>query len=134
MAVREQRHIAARGGGPRDHPPGARGHLLDGFALRHRRRPDGPARHAFLDLGAGAAFVSAVVPFAEIGIRFGPRRRNPPDGRFRARAAADWSAPGRRAARRGTGRSARRGARPPAVRGRSVRPVCCPERLHSVSP
>src|ERR1035438_6856995 len=54
-----------------DDATGARGHLLDGLAMRHRRRPDGPARHALLDLRAGTPFVSAVVPFAQIRLDLG---------------------------------------------------------------
>ena len=56
---------------PTDDAPGSFRHLFHGLAVDNAVAPEVPTGAVLLDLGGGATFIVAVVPFAEIRIRLG---------------------------------------------------------------
>ncbi len=96
------------------------------------RREKEPAGALGKDLGAFAPFVVAVVPFdrSASSLAMSPKPRVRKWGRAPQRAGEN---PVKSNALEALA-EASRFASPSSVRGRSVRPVCWPLRLHSVSP
>src|SRR6266508_6311163 len=62
VRVREERNVAVERGTARDHPVGARAHLVGRFAAADAAGPDGPAGRLLADLRGGTPLVRAVVP------------------------------------------------------------------------
>ena len=124
---------AAEGSNPLDDPIGAVPDLGRDLAARAAVVEHGPAGPGLADLLGRHAFVLAVVPLVQVG----------DDG---GRVTETGESAGLAGSRQRAGQhqvevlagqprtSARAASRPRSVSGRSVVPVCRPERLHSVSP
>ena len=110
---------------------GSLGQLLDALAALRTGAPDRPVRNLLADLRRREAVVLAVVPLGQVVAQLGLEARQPrrlPRPAQRARQHPRELAPPKRLAHRAACCS------PSSVSGRSVRPVCRPARLHSVSP
>src|SRR5262249_52310508 len=77
------------------HSPRALADLLDRFAVDDRRKPDGPIGRFPLNLRRRAAFIDAVVPFAQLvvdcGVREARKRAGLAGSLERARPGAQFA-------------------------------------------
>ncbi len=71
MAVGEEGYVAAGGFGAGDDAEGTLAYLFHCFAFRDAVGPEIPIGAVFADFRGGEAFVSAVVPFEEVGVGLG---------------------------------------------------------------
>ena len=134
VRVGEHERVAVGGQRALDDAIGARGELVERLALGEVVAPDVPAGVLDADLLGRAALVDAVVALAEVLVDLGAvaeaGQLGGPAGALHRRAEHEREvAPGELR----DDRERLLLARPGAAGGRCV-PVCCPERLHSVSP
>ena len=71
VAVREQSDISVCIEGPVDDGAGTDRHLPDRLPARDAVAEEGPAGPVAVDVVGGAAFVIAIVPFAQVGLDLG---------------------------------------------------------------
>src|SRR2546428_3684793 len=73
VAARKEQHVPLDGSHPAYHPVGPRSHLVRRLPARAAVAEQLPVRALGLNLGAGATFIHAIVPFHEIGLDVGRR-------------------------------------------------------------
>src|SRR5262249_41274176 len=133
MAAGKNQNVPVDGAQATYHPVGPGANLIRRFsagATVAEQLPTGTIRK---DLGRATAFILAVVPFVQVTIDFshGPKPANSQVRLARCNALVNTLvkvSPFNRSPRRRALRS------PRSVSGKSVIPVCWPERLQAVSP
>ena len=119
---------------PRQHAVRAGAHLSRLLAARAAVPPQVPAGWSLTDLRRGQALVVAVVPLAQVLADLRPIAESGQLAGLARPPQRAGTAPARTSSGRASARSACARSRPSSSSGRSVRLVCWPLRLHSVSP
>ena len=133
MPARKNQHVTFDRPHPAHDAVGPRADLTRRLSSGAAVAEELPVRALRMDLGRAPPLILAVIPLDQVGVDFG---RGPKAGQSQVRAARckglvktlAKASPRSRCPRARALRS------PRSVKGRSVRPVCCPERLQAVSP
>jgi hypothetical protein len=123
MGARKKEHVAPQLPHSGDDAVGTGGDLGDAFASRAAVLKDLPAWPFGANVRRCPPLVLAVIPFDKIVVDGGT-----------CSEAGQLARPPRPLQGAGKNMVEREARSPRSVSGRSVSPVCCPERLHSVSP